>query len=320
MPNIHNRDFSGGWKPSSDAANSEPNSFPRADNLDLEDDGVLSLRQGSDTRASVEGSDITSLLSVELAGSSRVLAASPTAVYDVLNDVATGLGFSTDGDTDTAQDSVSGHALIASGTVKKKYDGTTVRNWGLATPLEPPDVGSTALPQLSIAVFTSAAAEFTANEGTLAYVTGQDGVANAAVGLTPAVGTGRGEMTYTFSSARNLQDFSGAEGGLFDVFEFWFWNPDITKFKAMQIQFGLGTGSDAFETDGYLYQFGSGLDPIGLTPAEIRAAAQDSVAAATAPEPEPGDEAPDPARDPTFPGNDRREDDAENRRDRRGRL
>lgn len=295
MPNIYNRDFSGGWKPSSDASNSPPNVLPRADNLDLEDEGVLSLRQGSDTIATSEGSDVVSLHSVELDGTARIILASPTSVYEIEDETLSGLSITLDGDNDAAIDSTSGHALIASGTAKKKYDGTTVRNWGIATPLEAPEVGGVPLEDLTIANFTQASAEFVASEGTVSYVTGQDGVANAATGLLPAVGTGRAEMTYAFPTVRNLQDFSGAQGGLFDVFEFWFVSPDPTRFRFLQIAFGLDTGSDAFQENGYIYQFGSGLEPLGLTREEVREAQAESKAAATAPEPEVPPEDPEPA-------------------------
>jgi phage-related tail fiber protein len=58
-----------------------------------------------------------------------------------------------------------------------------VREWGIDTPLEAPTVSGAALASRTIANFTLASAEFTANEGALSYVTGQDGVANAAVNL-----------------------------------------------------------------------------------------------------------------------------------------
>jgi len=208
--------------------------------------------------------------------------------------------------------SVDGHALITGGTIHKKYDGTTVRNWGIATPLEAPTVGSTALSSLTIANFSLASAEFAADEGVIAYQTGQDGVANGATGITPAIGTGRAEMTYNFASVRNLLDFSGSEGGSFDLFEFWFYDLQPVKTLSLEILFGLDTGTNHFQENAYSYQFGSGLEPIGLTRPEIRIAQQESVAKAEEPAPkEPGPEGggEDPIKDdvPKGPSHPKRE-------------
>lgn len=282
MPNILNRDFSGGWKPSSDSANAPPNILLRADNVELEDQGILSLRPGLEVQTDALSGDINVVQDVELNGSAVVLSASTTTVFSDGTDLSVGLS-STD---DVAIDTVDGHALISSGSVHKKYDGSTVRNWGIEMPLEPPDVTSSALTSKIIADFTQASAEFTAAEGTISYVTGQDGVANAATGLLPAVGTGRAEMTYTFASTTNLLDFSGSEGGQFDLFEFWFDSPDPTKFLSLVILFGAtASGSDAFQTDGYLYEFGTGLAPLGLTVDEVRQAQAQAAAAGQEEEP-----------------------------------
>lgn len=315
MPDIHNRDFSGGWQPSADDSNSPASALPRADNLDLEEKGILSLRQGSDTQATFEGADVIALHPVELDGTERILLEGDVSIYEVENGVGTGLGILIDGSNDAAIDSTDGHALIAGGTSKKKYDGTTVRNWGIATPLEAPTVDGIPLQARTIANFSQASSEFTAAEGTISYATGQDGIANAALNLVPAVGTGRAEITYNFADATNLLNFTGAEGGDFDLFEFWFYDLQPTKFLRLTIAFGTDTGTDHFEENGYAYTFGSGLEPIGLTQTEIREAQRETIAK--------GEDTP-PIKpivddDPRFPGVDRREDEAEARRERRRR-
>ena len=272
MPNLFNRDFSGGWGPDHDPANAPSNVLVRSDNLELEEKGVLSLRRGSESVTNLGSGNVDALLSVELDGNSVVLAGIGTGVYAD----GIGLGVTGTGTGDTALDSVDGHALIASGTTKKKYDGTTVRNWGIATPLEAPGVEGSALSSLTIANFTQASAEFTADEGTIAYYTGQDGTGNGALKLTPAVGTGRGEIHYNFSSARDLFSFFGADGGNFDLFEFWYDDSQPTKSLSFSIMFGCDTGSDKFEENGYYYKFGSGLLPVGLTQPEIVVAVQEA--------------------------------------------
>lgn len=316
MPDIHNRDFSGGWQPSSDDSNSPASALPRADNLDLEEKGILSLRQGSDTQATFDGADVVSVYPVELDGTERILLEGGVSIYEVEAGVGAGLGVLIDSTDDVAFDSTDGHALIAAGTTKKKYDGTTVRNWGIAAPLGAPTVDGIPLSARTIANFSQGSAEFTAAEGTITYATGQDGVANAALNLVPAVGTGRAEITYNFSGATNLLDFTGAEGGDFDLFEFWFYDLQPTKFLRLTIAFGTDTGTDHFEENGYAYTFGSGLEPIGLTQQEIREAQENIVARGDEPE---GPDVPLDPDDPRFPGNDRREDEAEARRERRRR-
>lgn len=455
MPNIHNRDFSGGWTPNADSANSPPNVLLRSDNLELDDKGILSLRQGIAVIADVEGgpllntstgfrlasvgvdnekrgdtewtdpkaitrddgtfatcnpgvsgshfliaefaplnlpdgvaitevqfkvkakvnssppagtltcqmrsfpanllgnttnltvttvlTDLTistanlgytpteaeiesgvislwmwipdgsagnimsidavsisvlyqkgetspevidSILSVELAGESAVLFAGGSQVYRANTDTgaADGLGIFTEGEGDTAMDSVDSHALITRGETHKKYDGETVRNWGIEAPVDAPNVAGVTLQSLIIANFTQASAEFIANEGAVAYVTGQDGIANSGTSLTPNAVTGRAEMTYTFAAPRNLEDFSGALGGQFDLFEFWFNNTDPLNFLSLQIGFGCDPGTDAFQSNGYFYQFGTGLLPIGLTQPEIAQARAEIAEKAQEPE------------------------------------
>ncbi len=281
MPNIFNRDFTGGWQPNADSANSPPNVLPRADNVTLEDVGTISLRQGLTEESDVTTGQIDVVYPTILDGEQTVLSATPTAVYAD----GVGLGISPNGGGDVAFGSVDGHALISSGTVHSKYDGETVRNWGIATPLQAPTVGAVALASLVIANFSQASAEFTAQEGTISYVTGQDGVASAATALQPAAGTGRAEMTYVFSAPRNLLNFSGSEGGQFDLFEFWFWDLQPTVFEFLQIAFGCDVDStDHFQENGFIYQFGSGLPPIGLTQPELAAAMTDSAASGDAPD------------------------------------
>ena len=280
MPDLTNRDFSGGWKPSVDESNAPPNVLLRADNLELQDQGILSLRRGYEVVT--DGSNaIEDVAEIELNGSAVILSKAGTAVYAD----GQGLGFTVDSGP-IAFGAVDGHALISSGTVHKKYDGATVRNWGIEKPIEAPAVDGVALASKTIANFSQASAEFTANEGTRSYVTGQDGTANAATGLLPAVATGRGEMTYTFASTQDLLSFSGGDGGEFDTFEFWFDNGDPTKFMDLEISFGLDSGSSPFDSNGYYYRFGSGLPAIGLTRDEIQQAADESRAKDTDPTPE----------------------------------
>lgn len=310
MPDLTNRDFSGGWKPSVDESNAPSNVLLRADNLELQDRGIVSLRRGYELVHAGAGSAVDTIEEVELSGEPKILTKSGVGVYAD----GAGLGITVDAG-DVAIGAVGGHALISSGTVHRKYDGVTVRQWGISPPLDAPILDNVPLSSKTIANFSQASAEFTAVEGTRSYVTGQDGSANAATGLLPASGTGRGEMSYVFSSAQNLLSFAGGDGGQFDTFEFWFDNGDPTRFLDLEISFGLGAGTDPFDADGYYYRFGSGIPAIGLTTDEIEQAQSEAEAQGEAPTPE----------EPLEPKRGRKDPDAiearrEERRENRGRL
>lgn len=264
--------------------------------MELDEKGVLSSRPGSKVKASTGARQISAVAPVAL-DKQILLAASDIGVYRIDENGAAGLGMTLDGDYDPVIETVGGHALVTSGTAHYKYDGTTVRQWGIEAPLESPDLASSELARRTIATFDQSAAEFTAAEGSIAYTTGQDAVANAAVALTPAA-TGRGEFSYVFASPMNLLNFSGSDGGDFDEFEFWWYNKDPTKFMQLQIAFGCDTGTDPFVDNGYLYTIGSGLIPIGLTNDEIAQSASESKAADTAPGPETPPEEWNPHKDP----------------------
>ena len=281
MPNLGGR-LNGPWRPGSDEFNAEPGALLRADNLTRDEEGVLSLRLGTAQLSDVSDNTVTKAFSFKIDGSEKIVHVDDEALYvdgEVVEDLTITPG-------DTALAFVRGHMLIISGDNKYKYDGETLRNWGIEAPAAAPTVVAVDVATKTVANFTQASAEFTASEGTRSYVTGVDGVANAATGLQPAAGTGRGIMTYTFSAAQNLLDIQGNKGGDYDIFSIWIDDPQPEKFTFVDLDFGLSTGSDPFLTDYYHYRAGSTIEPIQLSTTEIAAASDSAKAAIPAPEDE----------------------------------
>lgn len=135
---IGRRDFSGGWQPNADAVNAPENCLLRGDNLTHDEQGIVALRRGS---AKINGSpladtDVHSLFTAVIAGTRYRMAGASSAVYANGSSIASGLA----GSGDIAFGFQKGQILFARSTSKKKYDGTTVRNWGIAKPTAAPTV------------------------------------------------------------------------------------------------------------------------------------------------------------------------------------
>lgn len=293
MPNIGGR-FDGPWRPGSDEFNAEPGTLLRADNLTRDEQGVLSLRQGTVQLSDASDGLVSKVFSFIVDDVERTVHVDDEALYvdgQVVEDLTITPG-------DTALAFVRGHMLIVSGENKYKYDGETLRNWGIQAPTAAPTVTAIDVTSLTVADFKQSTAEFTVSEGTISYVTGVDGVANAATGLQPAVGTGRGIMSYVFPAARNLLDISGNKGGDYDVFSIWVDDPQPEKFTFLDIDFGLSTGSDPFLTDYYHYRAGSTIEPIQVTLTQQEVV--QSARATTAAKPEPESTPPPPEEEPNV--------------------
>src|SRR3990167_244751 len=152
---IGRRDFSGGWQPSADAVNAPENALLRADNLVWDRLGVPSLRLGSSkiNSSPLGDTDIHSLFTAVVGGTRYRMTGAGSAVYANGSSIASGLA----GSNDIAFGFDKGQILFARSTSKKKYDGTTVRNWGIAKPTTAPTV--TALDQDGKIITTGAEGE-----------------------------------------------------------------------------------------------------------------------------------------------------------------
>lgn len=282
MSNLYRKGF-GSWKPSFDESAAPSDSLIRADNVVFDDEGIVASRKGSEseysTSSAVETEQVTSVV---LNSIEHVLSQSGDDIYAD----GAALVSDMDGSGHISFASANGQLLVTRGEDHKKWDGEMVRNWGIDAPTAAPDVEEDPLAFRTIASCSQAAGEFTATEGTLSYITGYDGVANAANAVTPAVGTGRGILSYTFPSSTDLLNFLGAEGGDFDLFSFWVNDSQPQDFEFLTIVFGLSPGSDPFLTDSYIYQFGSELPALAPTPEEIQRSMDTTPPAEVPPPPE----------------------------------
>lgn len=129
-PMLARKSFPRGWVPNADYINGPDDGLLRMDNLVLDELGVLALRAGSDRINSVAlaDTDIHTLFTVELNGSRKRMTGANDAVYAN----GTSIISSVNGSGDMSFGSYLGQIFVARGTTKKKYDGTTVRNWGIS--------------------------------------------------------------------------------------------------------------------------------------------------------------------------------------------
>lgn len=128
-------DFSGGWQPSSDAIGGPKNALLQMDNLELDKNGALSLAGANSSIRTYSNPAHT--LHSNLVGSTRhdYVADTGGAVYRDATSIMTG------GDAANAAFAQAfDFTLIASGTQRKKDNGTTLVNLGIGTPVAAPTI------------------------------------------------------------------------------------------------------------------------------------------------------------------------------------
>src|SRR6266487_4197016 len=128
MELLERTDFSGGWVPDAEAATAPKNGLLRMDNTTLEGGRTPVLRLGSSKLATYADLDIHSLHTAILAGTRYRLVGAGSTVYSNGSSIATGLA----GSGDIAFGSCLGQVLFGRSTSNKRYDGTTVRQWGIS--------------------------------------------------------------------------------------------------------------------------------------------------------------------------------------------
>lgn len=275
---LKRRTFDLGWMPDVDAVNAPPNALLRADNLILDELGVLALRQGVTKLNSVATTelDIHSLFTVNRDGVKIRYGAADDKVY---RNAVTPLGITMAGSGDVAFGSHMGQTFIARSTSKFKDDGSATRNWGIAmTGGAPVITGPIATDTKEYASWDAAETaehELLEGEGGLAYDEDHEGVADGAISLTPATATGRLVVTRTFSVDQDVTFLDGGrEATDDDNFKFWMYvsNPDVIQKIIMSIDVNGGTftkdwyikewaGAGASGADQSVANPGGGTDP-----------------------------------------------------------
>lgn len=259
---ISRTDFTRGWVSSADAVQASADALLRMDNCVLDERGAVTLRKGSSKINSVAlaDTDIHSLYTATLSGTRYRMAGAASAVYANGTSISSGLN----GSGDIAFGSYLDQILFARGTSKKKYDGTTVRNWGIAAPGAAPTVAAVAADTKTFVSFTTGeAGTFTFNDDTTGrtFAAGFDGTANGATILNPAA-TGVGRITKLFGSAQDFTVYDGAGTGTDDdLIEMYVYVANVLYAQTLWLQFDVSAGD--FQTDYYhaVVQFLQPQDP-----------------------------------------------------------
>jgi hypothetical protein len=258
MPNIYRKDFSGGWNPSADDANCSDNLLMRADNVMLDDQGILALRPGSEKMnvTPYAETDIHSLYACRLNGVEHIFAGASNNIYD--NN--TSLGQTLAGTGKISFGSQFGQVFMARSTSKLKYSGTAVTNWGIAAPNAVPTIAAVAADYIVFATCATAESPaFSANEGTInaTYPTGQDGVVTGAIEVTPDSTSGRAVITKTFAAETDYTAYAGGDTGTdLDLFEFFVYLTEPELLQSLTVMVDVNSSStNRFQDDYFFYEF-----------------------------------------------------------------
>jgi hypothetical protein len=257
--------FQRGWVPSADAVHAPADGLLRADNCVLDERGVLALRRGS---SRINGSpfsdtDVHSLYTASLSGTRYRMAGANNAVYANGASISSGLA----GSGDITFGSYLDQILFARSTSKKKYDGSTVRNWGISMTGGVPTVAVTTADKktfISGDSTESPAVVIDVSDGTaIAYQAGYDGTANGAVQINPSTDTGGLVIHKTFGSD---QDFSVLDASTVatddDVLSVWVYLTNPAAVRSVLVKIATNSSlSNIFQTDYFQYQWFIPGDP-----------------------------------------------------------
>lgn len=257
MGKYHRKDFSGGWQPDVDSVNAPPHTLLRADNLRLDENGILSLRRGSAKQHTSAISTYNKLYTIHscyltpptlstkerhlarLVGCGDAVTGSPSdegRVYWIDNaggPVSLGITFP----ISTAphfsggypHDSFDIHMIdtmnrvfMARGTVKKKWDGSTlsasvwengsptnVQNWGLKMTGNRPTISARNSDSIIVDNFATHTDWVVSEGGSVADAEGKDADAGGAIAVTPDSTTNRESVTKTYATAQDWRNWTG---------------------------------------------------------------------------------------------------------------
>ena len=256
MPSVSNLFRPGGqrWAPDADSVNAPDGVLLRADNLVPDVGGTLSLRRGSEIQATLAvAGDVHSLHTVELADGTTYRS---RGVDDSLfiNNILQG---TFDGSGDIAIGDDSYQVFFARGTTKKKWDGTTYNNWGIAAPTIAPELAAVSAITSTVADFnTGESPALAALEGTLALTSDYAAAANQAQTLTPDASLSRGTLHKLWTSDQNFFSIAGVEGSESDLFDVYLKISDTRNIESIEVHFGVGDSSTVpFLTDRFEFKF-----------------------------------------------------------------
>lgn len=246
---IHTQDFSGGWNPSVDLINANPNAQPRMDNLVLDEIGGLSLRKGQNclTTTAITDGPVHGLFTVwqeEVRGryAAADSAAGATGIYAAYGGAAFGQILSNiDGDGDVSFGADMGQVFITRGTThyKNEVSAHTSRGWGIPAPLRKPTLEAIPSDGKTFSDFDNNETNaWVASEGVLTAGIGYDEAVDGSRSLEVNRTTAKGTITKTFTTTQNFALYDGGDTGTDeDLIEFYLWieQPDFLDYISLQI-------------------------------------------------------------------------------------
>lgn len=155
MAEIIQKTWRSGWRPGDDEMNrdpvtpysADPNGLLRMDNLFLDDDGAVTLCRGSGLVST--GAAVINIYSKVIAGAKQRYRAHSTGTITRGLD-GTGTTVISGGVNHAAFGNGFGQVFVASGSKTAKDDGTTIRNWGIAAPVNQVVIGVQQTPVLDV--------------------------------------------------------------------------------------------------------------------------------------------------------------------------
>lgn len=257
-------DFSLGWQPNRDNVNCPVNALLRMDNCVLDEVGAVTKRLGSSklTQTGASDTDVASLFTTYIDGTRYRMAGASSAVYANGSSIASSVAGTGDINFTSFLDEI----FFARSTTKKKYDGTTVRTWGIAGPaaapsnvtLSPPDVKT-----FASCDSTESPGFTTPSEGTLSFSTDWDGTASKALQIIPDATTARGMATLTYASPEDFTDLDGGDTGTeHDRISMHCYVDDPANLTSVTFMVDVDDGS--FSNNYYSYTWFNKVDQINL--------------------------------------------------------
>jgi hypothetical protein len=250
-----------GWVPDADPVNGPPEGLLNMTNGILDEQGVVSARLGSSkiNSSPFADTDIHSLFTAVLSGTRYRMAGAGSAVYANGTSIASGIA----GSGDIAFGSHLGQILFARSTTKKKYDGSTVRNWGISMTGGAPTITAVTADFKVFASCDSGETTWTTDEGTATgaglpgNAAGYDGTASAACEVSPsATSGGRIRMTKAFGADTNFTSYGGGQtGSEQDQLTFWVYLTEPATLVSVRLLIDVTSGSGQPYEDYYYFKW-----------------------------------------------------------------
>lgn len=247
-----------GWMPDADAVDAPVGALLRADNLVLDENNILSLRLGSSkiNPTPFADLDIHSLHTQALSGTRYRMAGAGNKVY--ANGTALSPTFA--GANDVAFGTHMGQIFMARSTSRFKFDGVTVRNWGiLMTGGQPTVIPTAGGSNNSDELISGDSGESPAivyeedNGAGPAFTDDRGGAPNEALIVNPDPSSGRAVITKTWPSDQDLTVIGSGNVAATDdsVLSVWVYIPDPSLFFQISLQISVNgptIWSDSYNT------------------------------------------------------------------------